>query len=233
MGVYLLNTVSLTKPFLIPLALAGIIGLIAYRYRQKQTGKSIHKTRNFIYLLTTTILLLVAATGWFFSPFFFTLYLLALVLAFEFESAVSIGFVAILVVLFSLNVGEVDVAYDFLVILSLIAFIPLTFYLRREFIKLKEAEKEILVLRKKSLTPPQGIVEDVLRNKVHKFSASLRQPINDIKQLTHHMVKHDARTKREQLQERVISCSEEALRTLKKFEDETTGSISVTTKDRS
>lgn len=230
--IYLLNAVSFTKPLLLPLALAGIIALIMYGVIQKRKGEDVVRTQRFIYILTATVLLVVAATGWFFSPFFFTLYLLALVLAFEFEPAVGIGFIAILVGLFSLNVGEVDVAYDFLVILSLIAFIPLTLYLRREFLKLKEAEKEILVLRKTSSTPPSGIVEEILLNKIHNFSANLRQPINDIKQLTHHMVKHDARTEREKLQERVLSCSEEALRSLKKFEDETTGSISVTTKDR-
>ena len=230
--VYLLNAVPFTKPLLLPLALAGMIGLIGYSYRRRQSDERIVRTGIFMYLLTAIILLVVAATGWFFSPFFFTLYLLALVLAFEFEPAVGIGFIAVLVGLFSLNVGEVDVAYDFLVILSLIAFIPLTLYLRREFLKLKEAEKEILVLRKTSSTPPAGIVEDILLNKIHNFSANLRQPINDIKQLTHHMVKHDARIEREKLQERVLACSEEALRSLKKFEDETTGSISVTTKDR-
>ena len=230
--VYLLNAVPFTKPLLLPLALAGMIGLIGYSYRRRQSDERIVRTGIFMYLLTAIILLVVAATGWFFSPFFFTLYLLALVLAFESEPAVGIGFIAVLVGLFSLNVGEVDVAYDFLVILSLIAFIPLTLYLRREFLKLKEAEKEILVLRKTSLNPPSGIVEDILLNKIHNFSANLRQPINDIKQLTYHMVKHDARIEREKLQERVLACSEEALRSLKKFEDETTGSISVTTKDR-
>ena len=230
--IYLLNAIPFTKPLLLPLALAGIIALIIYGVIQKRKGEDVLRTQRFIYILTATILLVVAATGWFFSPFFFTLYLLALVLAFEFEPAVGIGFIAVLVGLFSLNVGEVDVAYDFLVILSLIAFIPLTLYLRREFLKLKEAEKEILVLRKTSSTPPSGIVEDILLNKIHNFSANLRQPINDIKQLTHHMVKHDTRIEREKLQERVLACSEEALRSLKKFEDETTGSISVTTKDR-
>ena len=163
--IYLLNAVTFTKPLLLPLALAGIIGLIIHSLIQKRKGEGIVRSQRFIYILTATILLLVAATGWFFSPFFFTLYLLALVLAFEFEPAVGIGFIAVLVGLFSLNVGEVDVAYDFLVILSLIAFIPLTVYLRREFLKLKEAEKEILVLRKTSSTPPAGIVEDILLNK--------------------------------------------------------------------
>lgn len=230
--VYLLNTVPFTKPFLLPLALAGIIGLIAYGYRQKQKGEQIGKTRNFIYLLTATVLLVVAATGWFFSPFFFALYLLALVLAFEFESSVSIGFIATLAALFSMNVGEVDIAYDFLVILSLIAFIPLTFYLRKEFIKLKEAKNEILVLRRKTSTLPSGIVEDVLLNKVHDFSATLRQPLNDIKQLTYRLVEHDTKNERKKLHDRVISCSEEALRTLKKFEDDTTGSISVSSRDK-
>ncbi|MDA1317235.1 MAG: hypothetical protein O3B87_04385 [bacterium] len=94
--------------------------------------------------MTAAILLVVAATGWFFSPFFFALYLLALLLAFEFESAASIGFIGVLAVLFSLNVGKVDIAYDFLVILSLVSFIPLTFYLRKEFLKLKETEKRDL-----------------------------------------------------------------------------------------
>lgn len=229
---YLLNVLSFTKGLLLPLALIGIITLIAYTLVQKRKGEEAIRTHRFIYLLTATVLLVVAATGWFFSPFFFTLYLLALILAFEFESSVSIGFIAVLAGLFSMNVGEVDVAYDFLVILSLIAFIPVTFYLRKEFLKLKEAEKKILVLRTASSTQPLRIVEDILLNKIHSFAANMRQPVNDIKQLTHHILKHEAKSEREKLSERVIACSEEALRMLKKFEDETTGSISVTTKGK-
>ena len=232
MLVYFLNVLPLSKPLLLPLALFSIIGLVGYGYRQKKVGAPVGRTPGFIYLLTAAILLVVAATGWFFSPFFFALYLLALLLAFEFESAASIGFIGVLAVLFSLNVGEVDIAYDFLVILSLVSFIPLTFYLRKEFLKLKEAEKEILVLRKTASTPPSGIVEDILLNKIHNFSANLRQPINDIKQLTHHLVNHDSKTEREKLQSRVIACSEEALRSLKRFEDETTGTVSTVTSNK-
>jgi predicted membrane protein len=127
-------------------------------------------------------LLLVASTGWIVSPFFFTLYLLAILLGFTFTPSTSVAFILTLAGLFSFDIGTIDIAYDYLTILSLLTVIPLTFYLRKEYLRLKETEKEILVIRKDEKVY-QNKVEDLLANKVNDFAVNLRQPINDTKQL--------------------------------------------------
>lgn len=180
------------------------------------------------YPITALILSLVAATGWFFSPFFFTLYLLAVILAFLFPPATSLGFVATLVGLFSINIGEVDLAYDFLVVLSLLTVIPISLYLRREYLRLKETEKKILILEKEHEAFATKI-EEVLANTVTNFATTLRQPISTIKQLSYHMEKVHSKVEGEAHRQQLVASVEEALQMINRFEEEVTGKKLLTT----
>ncbi len=215
--------------------LVALIVLAIYVYKRKRSGEGIAKTKTFIYLTLITILFLVGATGWFFSPFFFSLYLSVILLAFIFPLNVSISFALTLVALFAFNIGDVDLAYDFLIVLSLVTTIPLSIYLRKEYLKLKESEKEILILKKQEEFYKTK-VEEVLSNTITNFSANLKQPLNVIKQLIYRFPKIKSKKDQEKYVERIRNSSEEVLRSLKKFELETTGKLLTatpeTTKER-
>jgi hypothetical protein len=203
--------------------LLSFIALILYGYFLKKKGVDMTSDKQFIYLLTASVLFLVASTGWFFSPFFFVLYLLSVFLAFIFSPSASIVFVVLLVILFSFNIGEVDLAYDFLIVLSLLTTIPLSLYLRKEYLRLKQTEKKILVLEKEKGETYEDIIQEVLANKVNNFSADMRQPINDTKQLAFYIQKHHKNQEINESLNKIIFSSEEALKILSDFEAGTTG----------
>jgi len=134
-GIFLFTKNPLTSRFSLHFTLLSLLVFLVYVYRTKKQGKAVKETKTFFYLTTVLILFLVASTGWFFSPFFFSLYLLAIFLAFVFPPPVSFGFVFTLVGLFSFNIGEIDLTYDFLVVLSLLTVLPLSFYLKKEYLR--------------------------------------------------------------------------------------------------
>lgn len=222
LGIFALTKNPVTGPFKLQLLLVSILAAAFYGYKLSKDGKVLSQTQSFIYLFIATVLLLVSATGWFFSPFFFGLYLLGVTLALMYSPMVSIGFIVTIVALFSFNVGEVDLAYDFLIILSLLATIPVGLSLRKEYLKLKESAKEILVLQHEH-EKYKNELEEVLSNTMNNFAVNLRQPLNDIKQLAYLLAKAKGKAEEEKDRERIIASSEEALRMLKNFEEETTG----------
>lgn len=216
----------LTSGIKLYLSLLSILVFVVYLASKR--GEAVKDIKRFVYLLISVILLLVAATGWFFSPFFFSLYLLGILIAFIFSNTASVGFILSLVILFSFNIGDVDLAYDFLVVLSLITVLPLGYYLRKEYLHLRELEKDILVIKKEA-TSMQSQVEEVLANKITAFAVNMRQPINDIKQLTYQLEKKRGKKAIEISRERIITSSEEALRVLKEFEEQSTGEKVIST----
>lgn len=211
-----------TGPFKLQMLLVSLLVLAFYWYFSRKKETTLGQSRGFMYPLIACIVFLVAATGWFFSPFFFTLYLVGISLALMYTPVVSMAFVVTLVLLFSFNIGEVDLAYDFLVILSLLTTVPIGLLLRREYLRLKEAEKKILVLETEG-KEFQGKIEEVLGNKVNNFAVNLRQPVNNIKQLAYRLKGKKTKEAFDKNSERIIASSEEALRMLKNFEEETTG----------
>lgn len=229
--IFLLTKNPITAPFKLQLALIILIVMGIYSYLLTKRGEVLSEHKPFLYLLLSFILLLVGSTGWFFSPFFFSLYLLAIFLAFTFSTAASLSFVVTLVILFSFNIGEVDLAYDFLVVLSLLTVIPISLYTRKEYLRLKEAEKDILILKKEH-EKYLSKVDEVLGNKINNFAANLRQPINDIKLLGYRLLKATKLPDLKKYSERLIFASEEALSVLKGFESETTGTTVVSTPDK-
>ncbi|MBI2314954.1 hypothetical protein HYU93_02750 [Candidatus Daviesbacteria bacterium] len=221
--IYFLTKNPFTGSLRLQLTLLSFIALLIYGYILKKKGVRLVEDIKFRYLLTVVVLFLIASTGWFFSPFFFVLYLWAIFLAFIFSPKASLSFIITLVILFSFNIGEVDLAYDFMIVLSLLTTIPLSLYLRKEYLKLKESEKVILVLQKEKENNINSAIEEILANKINNIAVNLRQPINDIKQLSFRMADIKEKQKLEINRERILASSEEALRVLKEFEEQSTG----------
>lgn len=234
LGLYTLTKLPPFSEFKVQLALLSIVSLVSYTLVTSRLDHPLKNSNLAYYLIVVTIMLVVGATGWFFSPFFFTLYLLGIFLSFIFSMGTSIAFVLVLVGLFSFNIGEVDPTYDFLVVLSLLTIIPLSFYLRKQYLKHQEEEKEILVLKQHQKF--DSTVEEVLSNKINNFAVNLRQPINDLKLLGYRLKKLAAsQSSRKQdldvYSERIIIASEEALSMLRNFEEGTTGKKLLRTSD--
>ena len=119
-----------TSVYSFHLAILSFLALLVWAYLVKKKGRQLEKDGVFLYLLTFFILFTVASTGWFFSPFFFLLYLLAIILAFVASTLTSIVFIAVLSGFFLLTVAEVDLVYDLLVVFSYLTVIPLILYLK-------------------------------------------------------------------------------------------------------
>lgn len=220
--IYFLSKNPFTSGLRLQFTLLSIIALLIFGSFLKKKRVACTQNVKFNYLLTVVVLFLIASTGWFFSPFFFVLYLWAIFLAFIFSPAVSLSFIITLVLLFSFNIGEVDLAYDFMIVLSLLTTIPLSSYLRKEYLRLKESEKEILVMQKQKENF-NSTVDEILANKISNIAVNLRQPINDIKQLAFRMGDVKEKQKLEQDRKAILASSEEALRVLKEFEEQSTG----------
>ncbi len=125
---------------------------------------------------------LVGSTGWFFSPFFFTLYLIAIALGFIYRTSVSISFTLALVILFSFSLTGERANYDFLILLSLLSVIPITVALRRSFLLVQQEKKGILILESDKRGSNVTSLEEILNNKVNTIGVLLRQPITYLKQ---------------------------------------------------
>lgn len=218
-----------TAPFKLHLTLLSIVCLIVFSFFN-QKSESDNRSKIFIYLAVTTVLFIIGSTGWFLSPFFFALYLSVIALSFSVSLPVALAFAVTLVAIFAFNIGEVDPTYDFLVVLSLLTTIPLTIYLRKRYLKMQEAQKEILILKQEKQAYKDK-VDEVLSNVLTNFAVNLKQPINDIKQMAYRMSKLN-KEKEEQYRQRIISASEEALNNLNHFEEEATGHKLLTNSDK-
>lgn len=222
LAVYLITKIPPLSYFKLHLTLIMLLAAIIYGYTVKKKGGQIGQTKTMIVLVSVFILFLVAASGWFVSPFFFALYLIGMLAGFVFTPSTSIAFILTLAGLFAFDIGTIDIAYDYLTILSLLTVIPLTFYLRKEYLRLREAEKEILVMRREERVY-QNKVEELLANKINEFAVNLRQPINDTKQLAFLLKKAHAHEAVIKAADRIIASAEESLRMLATFEEQATG----------
>lgn len=233
--VYLFTINPLTKPYAIYalvlcLALLGIINFVFIKFVKKPADKLAEKNtfRILIFTITTAVLLWVGSTGWFLSPFFYLLYLLAISLGFLFSTSVSFSFILVLIGVLLPNIGSISSGLDLVSLLSLLLMVPLSYFLRREYLRRIEREKKILILQEEHKTF-ENKVEEILSNKVSKIATDLREPLNDIKQLAIYIQKTATKNEKEKIK-RVINSSEKALQKLKDFEEETTGKILVETK---
>jgi hypothetical protein len=167
-------------------------------------------------------LFLIAATGWFESPFFFSVYLLIIAITFVISIWAGLGFIFSLATLYILGLRQVHEMGDLLTLFGLASAFPLALYLRRSFLKLQEKQNQILVLEGEK--SGHNTVTNVLSNKVTSFSAVLRQPLVDIKNYTHHMSNHELdKQKGWEYLNRIYDSATLALRELNRFEEEVTG----------
>ncbi len=130
-AVFILSNNPITAPSGLFFTLISLVSLLVHCYLKNKQGQKVTNTQTFVYLLVVFVLFLVASTGWFFSPFFYTLYLLSILISFTFTPRTSLAFTLTLIALLSLNIGQTNLTYDILVILSLLTVIPLNFYLKK------------------------------------------------------------------------------------------------------
>jgi len=175
-----------------------------------------------IYSGMSFVLLLVGISGWFFSPFFSWLYILAIVISFLFNQTIATLFVGVLIAIFLPNVGSVDFILDILTLFSLFFMIPLTYFLRLEYLRLKESEKGILILKQEN-QKFKSILNEVLSNRITKFAVQLRESLNDVRQLSHYRKQTVERGRVKSGDDKIIILCEKGLQLLKKFEEEVTG----------
>jgi len=123
---------------------------------------------------------LVSTTGWFFSPFFFTLYLLGVGLAFVYPFRVSVAYTFSIIFVF-LSSGDVDGSFDIMILLSLLSVIPISLALRRDFLKVQQDQKDILVLEPGEEKDSTALA-NLLQNSVNRVGVNLRQPVTYLKQ---------------------------------------------------
>ncbi len=141
----------------------------------------VHSSRR-VLLWVVLVLCLVGITGWFYSPFFFALYLTAVGLGFLYSIGTAVAFTLALILLFAFSVGEVNPTYDFLTLLSLLSVLPLTIGLRRSFLLVQQARKGILILEDEKKGEGITTLDAILANRINRIAILLRQPITYVKQ---------------------------------------------------
>lgn len=184
-------------------------------------------------LQITTILLLVGGTNWFFSPFFFLLYLVPLYLGFLFTPLVAFSFLAALLVVFSAQVGEVDYAYDAMTLLSLLLVIPLVIYLRKKYLILRQTSKDILILQEEGGIRNVDTIQRLLANRVTNLGVTVRQPLTFVKQAATILLdeKLDAEEMKTYLK-RIQTTATETLEHIREFEGKTSANeVLINTQD--
>lgn len=231
--IYLFTIHSDTRMYALP-ALGVILVLIGIVYivhtRSKEQKSNLHEQRTFrilIFACVSAILLWVGTTGWFLSPFFYLLYLVAISLAFLFNTSVAFSFILVLVAILLPQIGGIKAQVDIVSLFSLLLVVPLAYYLRREYVARIEREKKILVLEKEHKVL-ESKVEEILANKVVSLGAQLREPINDIRQIAMYAEKNGQPRDIKDYDKIIISTGK-AFEVLKTFEEQTTGKTLVRT----
>lgn len=217
LGVFLLTSipgVNTLTPFLVLLC---IVALLAFRFIPSASRKL--GTVTWVVL----VLALVGSTGWFYSPFFFALYLTAIGLGFLFTPGVAVGFTLSLLLLFAFSVGDVNPTYDFLTLLSLLSVIPLTLALRRSFLLVQQERKGILILEEEQKGAGLTTLDTILANRINRIGILLRQPITYVKQgLSLLREGNLSQDESKDILERMQRSSEELFTLVKQFEQGTT-----------
>ncbi len=231
-----LHTFSKTILFfllpLIALALSSIPVLASYTihialvFLMLSIALSFVKTQKLALLKTSlnsfTILLLVGGTGWFLSPFFFLLYLLPIYLGFLYVPSVAFGFLSALLIIFAFSVGEVEVSFDIMTLLSLLLVIPLVIYLRKKYLVLKQTTKDILILQEDSGIKDADTIASLLANRVTNLGVTIRQPLSFIKQAATVLLEEDLSPKEAtEYLKRIKSTATESLKDIRDFEGDT------------
>lgn len=176
-----------------------------------------------VLLATLLVLSLVSATGWFFSPFFFALYLTAIGLGFIYTPGIAISFTLSLILLFTFSMTGERATYDFLTLLSLLSVIPITIVLRKSFLLVQQEKKGILILEGGNNQVGITSLDNILANRINNIGATLRQPITYMKQAVSLLVSGTlSQEEVDEIMPRMQKSTEELFTLVKEFERETT-----------
>lgn len=176
-----------------------------------------------VFLWTLLVLSLVGSTGWFFSPFFFTLYLVAIAIGFVYTPAVSVAFTLSLLLLFAFSMTGERPTFDFLTLLSLLTVIPIVIGLRKSYLLVQQERKGILILEQGDSAAGIASLDSILTNRINNIGVTLRQPITYLKQGVALLV--SGTLSQEEVTEmlpRMQKSTEELFTLVKEFERETT-----------
>jgi len=197
--------------------LALLLLVVVSLWFMKKETTSLRLTKTIVYV--SFILTLVGASGWFFSPFFFLLYLTPLYLGFLYTPAVAFAFLAALLLIFSSNLGEIDVAYDVLTLISLLLVIPLVIYLRKKYLIVRQTKKDILILEDESGIKDLDTIGKLLANKVTSLGVNARQPLTYIRQAIMLLREDNLKgAERSKLMERIEKTATQTLDMIRSFE---------------
>lgn len=175
------------------------------------------------------VLALVGSSGWFFSPFFFMLYLAAIALGFIYLPSVAITFTIGLLLIFASSIGEVSPTHDFLILLSLLSVIPITIILRRMFLLVQQEGKSILILESDEKNDAETALDAVLTNHVNRVAIIMRQPITYIRQGLALLKDNElSRDEYPEVIRRMSRAADELFTLIKEFESETTKNVLIT-----
>lgn len=215
------SSVPAVAPYTLHLGLIAFISAIGLSFVKRESF-TLGKT----FLHALIILLLVGGTGWFLSPFFFLLYLVPIYLGFLFTPAVAFGFLAALLIIFAFSVGEVDIAFDIMTLLSLLIVIPLVIYLRKRYLVLRQTTKDILILEDESGIKDADTIGRLLSNRVTSLGVNVRQPLTFIKQAATLLMEGNLTQQEASTQvERIKTTATETLEMIRSFEGETSANV--------
>lgn len=225
---YYVGTFTLTPNLISQLFFIFLFGLFLYVYYSESTKKVSISLQIVALLLTGAITSLVGSTGWFESPFSFTLYFLIIILTIFFPPYTSFVYVTSLLGIATLINTDGDRSITYLTIFSLLACIPISLYLRGIYLKYKESEKTILIL-KRSHKHYRNHVEEILDNSVDRFANEMRGELGIIKQLVFQLENEPEEKKIRETKEHLHISVSRALRALTYFEEKATGNKLVHT----
>ena len=231
--VFLMTTLPATRSFvnslfLLYLAIA-FLGSLYFPVARKSI-RSEAVLGSYMLLIFVSVLFWVGVTGWFFSPFFYVLYLLAIMLSFIATPFSTLLFVLTLIGLFIPNIGSIDVTLDMITVFSLFSIVPITFFLQKEYLRLREQDKKVLILEEET-SDMRNKVEEVLRNKIIRFAVTVRQPVNDIKQMAI-VAQKDEKNKLNGALRKIARLSDDSLALIEEFEVSVTGQELLHTSSR-
>lgn len=230
--VYFLTVLPLTSPFVSSLFMVYIFvaaaGILYWPFaRTSMTSNTVRSL--YFGAIFVSLLLWVGVSGWFFSPFFYFLYLLAIMLSFIYSPVTTLAFALVLTGLFVPNIGSVDLTVDLITVLSLLSVVPLTHFLQHEYLQLKQTEKKVLILEEKG-RDLKNKVDEVLANKITNFAVNLKQPVNDLRQVALVTLKGKRGEDVKDALHKIAILGRESLDQIEVFEESVTGKELLHTK---
>lgn len=219
-GVSLLTQIpgysSIETYLIFGLLFASVIGAFVV---VKDKENNLILNRGFFFLLLTLLLLLVQSTGWFYSPILFVLYLAAIALCLLYSFSVGGLFLLAIMALFVPFIDHTTTVYDYIRMGAFFTAIPLSVVFSREFLKLKEGEKQILVLQDETARYKSEL-ERLHQNKLVWNDVLLRQSLATARNFAYYWDSNSAGLppKLQRDLKRMTKRLDDALSDIKKFE---------------